>query len=297
MRRVIDAFSQALKGMWRNRVVTFVSIFVLTSCLIFVGSFALISTNIDYNLDSIVNLNEIEVFLQYETDDVTAELTRSKIAALPNVTNTVLVSKEQGLEEMKNEFKNYASLFDNIEPGDNPLSHKIRVMYGDNTDVANLVFELEKMKADGVVREVKARLDIAASVESLQNGISMVFIWFALLCAVVCMFVIINTIKLSVYSRREEITIMRYIGASRTYISAPFVLEGAFIGAIGATAAFFIEKLIYAKLMDFVAEKMGFVKLYEFAALESNLLIVFFGVAIFCGVVGSLVSLGKYVEV
>ena len=111
------------------------------------------------------------------------------------------------------------------------------------------------------------------------------------------MFVIINTIKLSVYSRREEITIMRYIGASRAYISAPFVLEGTFIGIIGAAVAFFVEKLVYSGLMSFVGQKMGFVKLYAFAEISPFLLTLFFGVSLITGIVGSLVSLGKYVEV
>ena len=294
MRRLADAFAQAIKGMFRNGLVTFVSIFVLISCLVFVGSFSLISATIDYNLESVAELNEIEVFLDYEIDDDIAADVNAKIAAFPNVSSTKLYSKQDGLEQMKQEFLNYSDLFSEIKDEENPLSHKIQVVYNDNSNVADLLFKIEQTQ---YVRKVNARLDIAASVESLQNGISLVFIWFAILCTVVCMFVIINTIKLSVYSRREEITIMRYIGASRVYISMPFVLEGAFIGSIGASIAFLIEKLIYSGLMKFVAEKMGFVKLYAFEALQSELLIVFFGLALFCGIAGSLVSLGKYVEV
>lgn len=294
MMRIADAFAQAIKGMLRNGLVTFVSIFVLISCLVFVGSFSVISVNIDYNLDSITELNEIEVFLDYDADDATAAEVDAAIKLLPNVASTTLYSKEEGLEAMKNEFLSYAALFDNITAEENPLSHRIVVVYAENTGVADLVFALEQTEN---VRKVNARLDIAASVEALQSGISLVFIWFAVLCAIVCMFVIINTIKLSVYSRRDEITIMRYIGASRAYISAPFVLEGAFIGIIGATVAFFIEKLVYSGLMSFVGQKMGFVKLYAFSEITPELLVLFFGVSLICGIVGSLVSLGKYVEV
>lgn len=294
MKRLADAFVQALQGMTRNGLVTFVSIFVLISCLVFVGSFSLISKNIDYNLASITELNEIEVFLEYELDDETAGAINSQIAALPNVASTTLVSKEEGLEEVKGDFPDYSSLFDNITAEENPLSHKIVVIYEDNSAVNDLDFAIKRIEG---VRTVNSRLDIAASAESLQNGISVVFVWFTILCTVVCMFVVINTIKLSVYSRREEITIMRYIGASRSYIAAPFVLEGAFIGVAGAVVAFFAEKLIYSGLMGFVSDKMGFVKLYTFNELTPDLLIVFFAIALFCGVVGSLVSLGKYVEV
>ena len=249
---------------------------------------------VDYNLASVAELNEIEVFLEYDLDDDAASDVNKQIKILDNVVSTTLVSKEEGLEEVRQEFLDYSFLFEDITPEENPLSHKIIVIYEDNQKVTDLDYNIKQI--DGV-RTVNSRLDIAASVDSLQRGLSVVFIWFTVLCAVVCMFVIINTIKLSVYSRREEITIMRYIGASRTYIAAPFVLEGAFIGAIGASVAFLIEKLIYSGLMGFVAEKMGFVKLYEFSAITPDLLAIFFGLSMFCGVVGSIFSLGKYVEV
>ncbi|MBQ8836885.1 MAG: permease-like cell division protein FtsX [Clostridia bacterium] len=294
MRRLIDALTQSVQGMARNGLVTFVSIFVLVSCLIFVGSFSLISKNIDYNLASITELNEIEVFLEYELDDAAAAEINAEIAALQNVASTTLVSKEEGLEQVKGDFPDYSSLFDNINAEDNPLSHKIIVIYEENDKVSDLDFAIKRIEG---VRKVNSRLDIAASANSLQKGISLVFVWFTVLCSVVCMFVIINTIKLSVYSRREEITIMRYIGASRTYIAAPFVLEGMFIGICGALVAFLGERLIYSALMGFVSDKMGFVKLYAFSELAPELLIVFFGISLFCGIIGSLVSLGKYVEV
>ena len=146
------------------------------------------------------------------------------------------------------------------------------------------------------MRKVNSRLDIAATVDSLQSGISVIFVWFTALCTVVCMFVIINTIKLSVYSRRDEITIMRYIGAGRTYIAMPFVLEGALIGVVGAAAAFFLEKLIYSLLTGFVTAQMNIVKLYTYAQMTPTVLTVFFGISLFTGIVGSLISLGKYVE-
>ena len=294
MRRLADAFVQAIKGMTRNGLVTFISIFVLISCLVFVGSFMLISKNIDYNLASITELNEIEVFLEYNLDDAAADAINKQIAALDNVARTTLVSKEEGLEEMKQEFLDYSYLFDDIDPIDNPLSHKIVVIYEDNSKVTDLDYSIKQIEG---VRTVNSRLDIAATMNSLKNGISLVFIWFTILCTVVCMFVIVNTIKLSVYSRREEITIMRYIGASRAYIAAPFVIEGALIGIAGALVAFLVESVIYSGLMNFVSDKMNFVDLYDFGALTPELRIVFMGISLFCGIAGRIVSLGKYVEV
>lgn len=293
MRRFTDAFVQALLGMVRNGLFTFVSIFVLISCLLFIGSFAMIARNVSYNMDDFRNLNEIEVFLADDADDATVQAVGDALGALANVESVTYVSKEEGLEQMKGEFVEYAVLLEDIDEEENPLTDKFRVVYTSNKDAVNLDAAIRNIEG---VRKVNSRLDIAAKVSSLENGISILFVWFTVLCTVVCMFVIINTIKVSVYARREEITIMRYIGASRAYIAAPFVLEGVLIGTVGAGLAFFAEKGIYALLCKFVSAEMGIVKLYDFGALTPMLLLLFFGVALVCGVVGSLVSLGKYVE-
>ena len=293
MRRLADAFSQAFKGVFRNGFVTFVSVFVLVSCLLFIGSFTLIAMNVAYNLEDVTDLNEIEVFLDFDADDETVARIEREILRLDNVESVILVSKEDGLSDMTGEFADYGYLFDDITDEENPLSDKFRVLYIDNARVTTLDYELKQI--DGV-RKVNSRLDIAATVASLQGGITVILAWFALLCTVVCMFVVFNTIKLSVYSRRDEITIMRYIGASRSYIAAPFVLEGMLIGTVGAVAAVFLEKLIYTVLTDYVAVQMNVVRLYSFAEVTEPLLAVFFGIALSTGIFGSLLSLGKYVE-
>lgn len=293
MRRFGDVLASAVKGLVRNGLISAVSVFVLVSCLIFVGSFALISENIEYNLADVSDLNEIEVFLEFDADDATVRAVESAIRALDNVESVTYVSKEEGLKDMQGEFAEYAYLFEDISEEENPLSDKFSVIYTDNAGVTSLDYALKQIEG---VRKVNSRLDIAATLDSLQSGISIVFVWFTVLCVVVCIFVMINTIKISVYSRRDEITIMRYIGASRAYIAAPFVLEGSIIGALGATVAFFIEKAIYSVLMNFVSAEMGIVKLYTFGEVAPTVLALYFGIALFCGVIGSLASLGKYVE-
>ena len=293
MRRLTDALGAAVKGMFRNGLLTFVSIFVLVSCLLFIGSFALIAMNINYNLEDVSDLNEIEVFLEYDISAEEAARIGAEIARLDNVASVAYVSKEDGIAEMQGEFAEYAYLFSDIGEDENPLSDLYRVIYEDNDRVTTLDYNLKQIEG---VRKVNSRLDLAATIGSLQSGISFIFVWFTALCAVVCMFVIINTIKLSVYSRREEITIMRYIGESRAYIAAPFVLEGAFIGILGAAVAYFLESAIYRALVGYVAEQMYIVKLYTYAQASPAILSIFFGLALFTGIVGSCVSLGKYVE-
>ena len=293
MRRFADTFVSALKGLWRNGVVSLVSVFVLISCLLFVGSFGLIALNVTYNFDDVSELNEIEVFLEFDASAETVERVEREILRLDNIESVVFVSKQDGLDDMKGEFSEYGHLFDDISDEENPLSDMFRVVYTDNERVTTLDYELKQLEG---VRKVNSRLDIAATVGSLESGITLVFIWFTIILTVVCMLVVYNTIKLSVYARREEIAIMRYIGASRAYIAAPFVIEGVVIGVIGAVVAFFLEEGIYAGLSAFVASEMGIVKLYTYGETAPLVLGVFLAISLLCAVVGSLASMGRYAE-
>lgn len=293
MKRFLDAFRQALTGLWRNWAYSLVSIFVLVSCLLFVGSFGLVAINIMYNFEDVSDLNEIEVFLEFDADSDTAERIEREILRLDNVESVTFVSKQDGLLDMQGEFADYGYLFEDITDEENPLSDKFCVVYTDNERVTTLDYDIKQIEG---VRKVNSRLDVAATVGSLENGITLIFVWFTVILALVCMLVVSNTIKLSVYSRREEIAIMRYIGASRSYIAAPFVLEGVSIGVIGAAVAFFIERIIYSALSAFVSLEMGIAKLYTYSSVAPLVLAVFFGIAVFCGIAGSIVSMGRYVE-
>lgn len=289
----LDMLWQALKGLWRNWAYSLVSIFVLVSCLLFVGSFGLIALNISYNFEGVSSLNEIEVFLEFDADSDTALQVESEILRLDNVESVTFVSKEDGLLDMQGQFADYGYLFEDITEEENPLSDMFRVVYTDNERVTSLDYDIKQI--DGV-RKVNSRLDVAATVNSLESGITLVFIWFAGILTFVCGLVVTNTIKLSVYSRRDEISIMRYIGASRPHIAGPFVIEGLYIAVIGAGIAFFLQEIIYTVLSAFVTAEMGIVKLYTYAEKAPLVLVSFFGIATLCGIIGSLLSLGRYAE-
>jgi cell division transport system permease protein len=253
-----------------------------------------IALNISYNFEDVSELNEIEVFLEFDADVETVERIEREILRLDNVESVTYVSKQDGLSDMQTEFVEYGHLFEDITDEENPLSDMFRVVYTDNERVTTLDYNLKQL--DGV-RKVNSRLDIAATVGSLESGISIIFIWFAVILTIVCIFVVSNTIKMSIYLRREEITAMRYIGASRGYIAAPFVFEGLYVGAIGTVIAFLLERVIYSALQSYISTNMGIVKLYTFGEVAPILLAAFVTISVLCGVIGSLVSMSKYVEV
>jgi cell division transport system permease protein len=270
-------------------------VLVLTSCLILLGAFGLLIRNIDVNVEKIGLLNEIVVFVDYDTTPEELQIITEDIKALDNVTYVNFVSKESGFDSMKETYPDYADLFDAIaESGDNPLADSFIVSYKDTAGANKLEYDL--LQINGVMK-VNNRVDYAATIENFKSGLSFVFVWFFVLLLSVSVFVIFNTIKLAVHGRRNEISIMRFIGATKAYIIAPFIIEGVTIGAISAAIAFFADFGIYSYVLKSAgtgsSQMFNMFSLIPFSDMQTELLAVFLLLGIVTGVVASLVSLHK----
>lgn len=283
---------QSFKGLWRNGIMTVASIMVLVSCLVVMGSFWLLLQNIDANLEQLGLLNEIVVFIDAKkTDEEVAEI-GAQIRALDNVADVTFVSKEQALEEERERYADYTDIY-NMVAEDNPLRDSFVIKYIDNAKVATLDYQVGQI--DGVAR-VNDRLDIAVTIEKLKSGISMVLIWFMVILFVVSIFVIINTIKLAVHSRRTEITIMRYIGATDWFVILPFIFEGILIGLVSSGLAFLIEWYMYGYVVTMIGENFNMLTILSFGDIRATLAIAFVGIGVVTGIIGSTISTRRYLK-
>ena len=283
---------QSFKGLWRNGIMTIASIMVLVSCLVVMGSFWLLLQNIDANLEQLGLLNEIVVFIDAKkTDEEVAEI-GAQIRALDNVADVTFVSKEQALEEERERYADYTDIY-NMVAEDNPLRDSFVIKYIDNAKVATLDYQVGQI--DGVAR-VNDRLDIAVTIEKLKSGISMVLIWFMVILFVVSIFVIINTIKLAVHSRRTEITIMRYIGATDWFVILPFIFEGILIGLVSSGLAFLIEWYMYGYVVTMIGDNFNMLTILSFGDIRATLAIAFVGIGVVTGIIGSTISTRRYLK-
>lgn len=285
----------AFRNLWRHRATGIAAVLVLTSCLILLGAFGLLIRNIDVNVEKLGLLNEIVVFVDYDTTQDELQIISEDIKALDNVTYVNYISKESGFESMKDTYPDYADLFDTIsESGDNPLADSFVVSYKDTAGANKLEYDL--LQIEGVMK-VNNRVDYAATIENFKSGLSFVFIWFFVLLLAVSVFVIFNTIKLAVHGRRNEISIMRFIGATKAYIISPFIIEGVTIGALSAAIAFFADMGIYNYVIknagDGTSQIMNMFTLVPFSDMKMELLVVFMLLGTVTGVVASIVSLHK----
>ena len=287
---------EAFKNLWRDRVMSVASILVLASCLIILGCFSLLVVNINLNMNKLVSLNEIVVFVDYDLPEEQVKEIGQKISLLDNVKFVEYISKDEGFEDMKSDYTGFEEVFDNMkDQGDNPLSDSFRIKYEDNSKVTTLVYNLWDMKDEGV-RKVNSRLDLATSLENFKNGISVVFIGFLVVLFVVSVFIIINTIKLAVNSHMEEIRVMKYIGASDWFIIVPYVIEGTIIGIFSSIIAYISEWYIYISMEEMVASDIQMIEMLPFGDISNIVALAFIAVGVLTGVIGSCISLHKNLQ-
>ena len=280
---------QSLASLWRNGVMSFASIAVLMSLLVVIGGFSLLVYNIDVNLDNFGVLNQLVVFCERDVTESEIVSIGEKINKLDNIESVERVTKAQGLAEMKEK----DDIYKDVSEEDNPLPDKYIITYIDTNKVPELDYQLSQIEG---ISKVNDRLEIATTIENLKSGIMIVFIWFLAILGVVSIFIIINTIKLSVFSRKNEIAIMRYIGATGWFISLPFIFEGIFIGLVASILAFFIEWYVYSYVEGLVLTDLQMLTIVNFDQIRPILLLGFIGIGIITGIIGSIISLGKYLK-
>ncbi len=284
---------QGFQGIFRNGVMSFASIAVLMSCLLVLGAFTLLVQNINVNLEEFGLLNEIVVFVDRDADETKIQQIEAEIRALDNVASVTRTTKAEALEKLKAQSEEYKHLYEDIDETNNPLTDKFTIVYEDNDRVVTLAYLLGQI--DGV-RKVRNDLDLAVTITNVKNGVLLIFTWFLIILFVVSLFVIINTVKLSVFSRRSEISIMRYVGATGWFITLPFIIEGIIIGLVSSAAAYFAELYFYRYIQRIVLSDLEMISVIPVEAVQMPLLWGFLVIGVLAGVVGSSISLGKYLK-
>lgn len=282
---------QALSGLIRNGVMSFASIAVLMSCLIVTGGFSLLVVNIDANLEQVELLKEIVVFCPVQATDEEVAAVGEQIKKLDNIEKVEHITKEMALEQMKHS----SDVYDDVteEQIQDYMPESFVITYIDNEKVPTLDWQLRQIQG---ISKITNYLDLATTIENLKSGVMLVFIWFLAILLLVSVFIIVNTVKLSVFARRNEISIMRYVGATGWFITLPFIFEGIFIGLVASVAGYFIEWYVYGYIEKMVVSDLQMISLVQFSDISGIVLTAFIGIGIITGIIGSLISLGKYLN-
>lgn len=250
--------SEAFKGIFRNGLMSFISVLILVSTLLVMGSFWLLNENITYNLEQIDDFREIRVFMNTDADDITIANAKNKISTYVDIPESAitLITKQEALEGEKTRYdENLSYIFDAYTDETNPLPDSFTFNYPETLEDVDYVVQL----IEGIegVESVKNRKDIATKIESIKRIITNISTGLMVMLFIVSVFVIGNTVKLTHEARKDDIRIMRYMGATNFYISAPFMLEGIIIGLFSGALAFAIQRALYISITSTMLEDYG----------------------------------------
>ncbi|MBR2876356.1 MAG: permease-like cell division protein FtsX [Clostridia bacterium] len=283
---------EGFKNIWVNRFLSVATILVLVACLVIVGTGSLIFLNISSLLDLIEGQNIVMVYVEDEATEYETESLGLQLEGLSNVKTVEFVSREEAFEKQKDEFEN-AALLDGLSPEILPDAYRVTV-----DDLALFDATVDKIKALESVLRVRENSDLASKVETLRSAVSYISLGVIAILFFVSMFIVSNTIRITIYNRRLEISIMKAVGATNSFIRWPFLVEGMLLGVISAVISLGLEYLVYSIALIWFADMMDILggKPVEFLDYIWFFFAIFAFIGVVIGTIGSLISLNKYLK-
>ncbi|WP_031516726.1 permease-like cell division protein FtsX [Desulfofalx alkaliphila] len=282
-------FREALVSMVRNSWMTLASMAIVAVSLIILGSSVLLVINADHLTQRLESELEISVFLQEDLDTTEAGEVGRQIKNTAGVAEVVFVSKEQALEEMKESFGNHSELLENLEK--NPLPDAYRIRVNDANQVPVLAGHFEKLPGVELVRYGQGLVERLLAV---THWVRVITLGLMGMLGIAAIFLIATTIRMSLFARRREIGIMKLLGATNWYIRAPFMIEGMFIGLIGALVAVAAVYSAYSFLVNRLTDSIPFVSLVTGGDVLNTIFGLFIGSGVLIGALGSVISIRKF---
>lgn len=293
-------FRQGLQNFYRNKFMTVASVGVVTSCLLLVGICLSLVVNVNSFVGYLGDQNEIIIYVdESATEDMIGDM-KLRLENDDDVTRFTYVSKEEALEEQKSYLGQYSSLLSGYEGENNPLPASFRVHVKDLTKVSQISLRFSQIEG---VEYVNTPTELAGVLITLKNITYYAGIIILAILFLVSMVVISNTIRLTVYTRRKEISIMKYVGATNGFIQLPFVVEGILIGTVSRVITFALISGGYIYAFNYITKRAtGFIAMLALAMVPYKVLwmplisgFLLFGWTI--GGIGSFLSMKKYLKV
>ncbi|MBR7070881.1 MAG: permease-like cell division protein FtsX [Clostridia bacterium] len=327
---------EGVKNIWFNRLMSLASVGVLVACMVIIGLAMLISENVNKAIGKLEQQNVVMVYMkdynwalysdknteeQPQTEETTsaeetpeqpdqngivssdykihseeeAKAFCDRIAKLDNVVSVEYVSSNDGLETVKKSMldgqEEYFS-FLNDEYG-NPLSCAAKVTMEDMAQFNKTIQEIEKFEE---VDTIQSQGDLAEKISSIKRGITVAGLWIIAILILIALIIVSNTIRVTMYNRKLEISIMKAVGATDSFIRIPFMVEGMLIGVISALVSEGLLYFCYRVATETICTTLGTNDIVRYGDMVWILLAIFLGIGIFAGFLGSFIIIGKYLR-
>ena len=292
MNRLGYLIKSGFTGIFSHGLMSFATVTIIMACLIIMGSFGLLVVNINEMIAGLESENEVVAFVDDALTLEEAQALQPLVESVPNVASVEFITNEEAMDDFRDDYD--PELFDILDAS--VFRHRYVIHLTDISIMSQTKADLEAV--DGIAK-VKAHLDYAQAFITARNIVSVVSLILIIILIVVSFFIMSNTIKLATFTRREEIAIMKMVGASNGFIRCPFIVEGLVLGVLGGGLAFLIEwglyNLVTGKIVTGVAGTL--ISVVPFAEVMLPLPGPYVAVGVLVGVVGGSSAIRNYLKV
>ena len=284
---------EGFKNIWTNRMMSLASVIVLISCLIITGTAALISVNVRTLIANIGDDNEITVYLQPDFSDTDSIRLGTELSALSNVENCRFRSREDVLKSYRDTLGE--NIYASMQGEGNPFGNEYKLRLRDLSQYEDTVQQIKTLKG---IDKISDRSDIADKLTRLNYFVTIVGVWVVLILGVVTLFIIANTIKMTMYARRFEISIMKSVGATNAFVRIPFMVEAMAIGLFAGLMSSAVLIALYEPIRHAAAGVIGMIRTATLPvdAVWFPTLLAMTGAGLLIGLLGGSVSITRYLH-
>ena len=295
MSRLTYSIKESFSQMWRNKGMYFTTIAAMTAMMLILGLFFVAFVNVNMFTQEIEkDYNVVQVYMADKNDDVVNAEVEGQLQMLSGVESLEFVSKDQALDNLRERWGENAYLLDNLKT--NPLPDSYMVYVSDKDAASSVATQAGEIEGVDDVVFYQDTIEKLAKVTHFIKLGSMICMAFLVVVSIV---IVANTIKLTVFNKAKEIGLMKYLGATNSFVRAPFVLSGMFIGIFSSLISTGLIYVIYTKLIDMLGAdiaKIVSVSLVPAGDLIWVILATFAGLGVGIGIIGSFISIARFLK-
>ena len=284
---------EGIKNVWNNRMMSLASVIVLVSCLIITGAAALVSVNMSTLISKVGDDNQITVYLKRDLSDLDSVKLGASFGSISNIESYRFHSRNDVLKDYQKTLGD--NIYESMQGAGNPFGNEYKLRLKDLSQYSETVESIRKIAG---VEKVSDRSDVAGKLTKLNYFVTLVGSWVVLILAIVTLFIISNTIKMTMYSRRFEISIMKSVGATNAFVRIPFVIEAMLIGLLSGLLASGAILCMYEPVRNAASGIIGMIGGATLTIEDIWLptLLIMSGIGILIGLVGSFISISRYLN-
>lgn len=279
---------EGFKNLVHNRLMTLASIGVLISCLVLTGSAVMLTINVSNIVDSVGDTNVTKVFLDDSYTKLEAVYKGKELSQVANVSQVEFIDKDEAIQAYRDQLGD--EVFANMSGDDNPLPYAYSVKMDDLSKYDDTVTRIKEVEG---VASVSSHREVAEKLTNLSSFITTMSLWIILALAIISLFIISNTIRMTMFSHRFEISIMKSVGATNAFVRVPFIIEGVVIGLISAIIAIGLLFVLSDAIINSVQKILDF-KYTRFTEVMWPIIGSFVAAGVLVGSLGSMVSIRRF---